>query len=189
MQPRQIGFLVDLSRCVGCGACEMACQHNHPDSPRGFRHMQKWSGSHREQAFLSMACNHCGSPECMRVCPFGCYEKKRDGVVTHNSAKCIGCGRCVGACPFQAPRILPLTGKVAKCDLCYERLQAGKQPLCVEACPMEALKLCDVGTQVVDWQDYPLVRYTQPSIRFIKARQPLCFWREDRINAADQEDN
>lgn len=180
MEPLQLGFQVDLYRCVGCRACEKACQHKNPDLPRAFRHVDEWAGDRREQGFLSMSCNHCTSPECMRVCPTGCYEKRRNGIVMHNSAKCIGCGRCVGACPFNAPRILPHTGKVAKCDMCRERLEAGKMPQCVEACPVEALRLCEMDEEYMNWQENPLVRCTQPSLKFIKAKQPICFWREDR---------
>jgi Fe-S-cluster-containing dehydrogenase component len=78
------------------------------------------------------------------------------------------------------PRILPHTGKVAKCDMCRDRLEEDKQPRCVEACPVEALRLCNVAGSGVNWRDYPLVRYTQPSLKVIEARQPQCFWREDR---------
>ena len=58
MEPQQLGFLVDLSRCVGCRACEKACHHKHPDLPQAFRHVDEWAGDRREQGFLSMSCNH-----------------------------------------------------------------------------------------------------------------------------------
>lgn len=177
MKLRQLGFSVDLSRCVGCRACELACQHKHPDTLQGYRRVRLLSEKSREQGFLTMACNHCVSPECMRVCPVGCYEKRRDGIVLHNSVKCIGCGRCVGACPFHAPVILPRTGKVDKCDFCWERLQAGKMPLCVEACPVEALGVCQIDCDAEIRRDNMVEQYTQPALKFIKGKEPICFWR------------
>ena len=180
MKPWQWGFWVDLSRCVGCRACEYACRHKHPDGPQGRRRVRQLAETNREHGFLTMACNHCASPECMRVCPTGCYEKRRDGIVVHDATKCIGCGRCVGACPFQAPAILPQTGKADKCDLCQELLQAGKKPLCVEACPLDALHIGPIDEKGL-WLDEPLWQYTQPAIRFFKGKEPICFWRRDVI--------
>lgn len=182
MRPHQLGFQVDLSRCVGCRACELACQYQHPGTPGGFRHLERLHADVRAQGLLSLACNHCAVPECLRVCPEHCYDKLRNGIVRHHSEKCVGCGRCVGACPFEAPRINPQTRKAEKCDLCADRQAAGQLPACVEACPVKALQLI-----VMDEEDgaeaglpgYPLLRYTQPSIRFIAARQPECFWRKE----------
>lgn len=178
MIPRQLGFQVDLARCVGCRACERACHHQHPDTVQGFRRVRQLDDGGRTQSFLTMACNHCESPECIRVCPANCYDKRRDGIVIHHSGYCTGCGRCVGACPFHAPQLIPRTDKADKCDLCHQRLEAGQRPHCVEACPMEALQVIEISGVTDAWADYPLTRYTQPSIRFIKARQPVCFWRK-----------
>ncbi|SFT83660.1 Fe-S-cluster-containing dehydrogenase component [Selenomonas sp. GACV-9] len=182
MQPHQIGFQVDLDRCVGCRACELACQHQHPESLAGFRHVERLHASVRVQGLLSLACNHCAAPECMRVCPEHCYDKLRNGIVRHHSESCVGCGRCVGACPFGAPRLNPRTQKAEKCDFCEDRLTRGQLPACVEACPVGALQLIELGELTEadkNLPDYPLIRYTQPSIRFVPARQPIRFLRKE----------
>lgn len=177
MKPQQFGFQVDLSRCVGCRACEMACDRQHPEMEKGFRHVEPLADGLRARGFLTLGCNHCASPECIRVCPEHCYDKLRNGVVIHHRERCIGCGRCVGACPFEAPRINEQTGKAEKCDFCFERLKEGKQPVCVEICSVGALKMIVLDDDMVDFADYPIVRYTRPSIRFVAARRPKCFWR------------
>ena len=118
---------------------------------------------------LSLGCNHCASPECIRVCPENCYDKLRNGIVVHHSEHCIGCGRCVGACPYGAPHLNAKTGKVEKCDFCRDRLKEGKQPMCVELCPVGALKLIPLDdAEPSGFLGDPLVRYTRPSMRFYR---------------------
>lgn len=179
MNPHQLGFEVDLSKCVGCRACEMACARQHSEAEKSFRHVERVGGGERPQGFLTLGCNHCASPECIRVCPENCYDKLRNGVVIQHSERCVGCGRCVGACPYEAPHINAKTGKAEKCDFCLDRLKEGKKPVCVELCPVGALKLITLNAEQIDFPGDPLVRYTRPSMRFIEAREPVCFWRKE----------
>ncbi len=101
-------------------------------------------------------CNHCDNPPCARVCPTQATWKREDGIVAMDWHRCIGCRYCMAACPygsrsfnFQDPRpyiskINPdfptrTKGVVEKCNLCSERLAAGRPPACVETCPEKAL--------------------------------------------------
>ncbi|WP_406676254.1 4Fe-4S dicluster domain-containing protein [Moorella sp. ACPs] len=138
-----LGFFLDLNRCLGCRACEGACQ-NWKGQGFSLRRVQAFTGQVKgrwQEYYLSLACNHCENPECFRVCPERTYNKRRDGIVLHNSGRCNGCNRCLRACPFAAPRYNLATGKVAKCDLCVERIDNGLAPACVEACPVKALQV------------------------------------------------
>jgi Fe-S-cluster-containing dehydrogenase component len=104
----------------------------------------------RERPVL-LLCNHCDNPPCVRVCPTQATFKREDGIVMMDYHRCIGCRYCMAACPFGSrsfnfrdPRPYIKTidlgyptrtkGVVEKCNFCEERLLAGKQPACVEAC-------------------------------------------------------
>jgi len=90
---------------------------------------------------LSLACHHCARPACLAGCPSAAYEKRPDGVVVHRDDRCIGCRYCEMACPFGAPQYDELRGIVKKCDLCAHRIDEGRLPACVAACPTGALAM------------------------------------------------
>lgn len=54
------------------------------------------------QAFITMSCNHCDDPQCLKVCPADTYTKREDGIVVQDHDKCIGCQMCIMACPYNA---------------------------------------------------------------------------------------
>lgn len=180
---KQLGFLMDLYRCIGCHSCATACRNEHRLG--NFRHRRVLTLANEKEnvfTFLSMSCNHCQNPACLAVCPQKCFKKRRDGVVIHAPLKCNGCGSCVGACPFGAPRINPQTGKVSKCNLCPQRLTQGLKPACVSACPTEALQVINLKEPPADRyvQAVPgldLARITKPSVRFNLPQAPINFWR------------
>jgi len=169
-----LGFLLDLSRCTGCGACEAACRREQGGiiTFRQVRRIENYRDGRLQIYFLSLACQHCEHPECFRVCPQRAYSKRRDGVVLHFPGRCNGCNSCVRACPFQAPRYNPATGKTDKCNLCENRRSAGLLPACVEACPVKALHLLDLGQGREDtWQRWieglkEVSLVTGPNLRF-----------------------
>ncbi len=118
--------------------------------PKGIRYRQVTATaltgtSAAVRPYLSMACNHCGDPVCKRVCPVNAYSKLDDGAVVQDHAKCIGCMRCVVACPYGAPQYNEANNKVEKCDLCQVRLVQGGLPACVEGCPTQALRFGDLA--------------------------------------------
>ena len=57
-----------------------------------------------------------------------------------DTKKCIGCGMCAKACPYDAPVLDAQAKKMRKCDGCLDRLSQSKAPLCVEACPQRAIE-------------------------------------------------
>ena len=95
-------------------------------------------------SFLSIACFHCQTPPCVSACPVSAISKREeDGIVIVDPEKCLGeqnCGLCKDACIYRIPQFNPARDfKMEKCDLCLDRLENGKQPICVDACPMHAL--------------------------------------------------
>jgi anaerobic dimethyl sulfoxide reductase subunit B (iron-sulfur subunit) len=138
------GFLLDLSRCTGCGSCSVACRIEN-DLPRGLSwrrvvsvNLPRWEGG--PTYHFSLACHHCESPPCAKACPTGALSKRPDGVVSLKSNLCIGCQYCSMACPFDAPAYYREAGVMTKCTLCAHRLDQFQDPACVDACPTRALR-------------------------------------------------
>jgi molybdopterin-containing oxidoreductase family iron-sulfur binding subunit len=165
------GMVVDLSKCCGCMSCDVACKREH-FTPPGVH----WSKvhiyetgtyPHTKLRSLPTLCMHCEEPACEKACPTGATSKRPDGVVTIDNDRCVGCGYCAMACPYEA-RVLNTTeprpyhephdftpfekigyfqklgpvehgkGVIEKCTFCLHRLEQDGQPACVEGCPADA---------------------------------------------------
>ena len=145
----QLGFYIDQSRCTGCYTCVVACKdwHDIPAGPVNWRRVvtaERGKYPNVFVAFISLSCLHCAQPACLSVCPVDAISKRReDCIVVVNQEACLGkqaCGLCKQACPYEAPQFgAEDDAVVQKCDLCLDRWQEGKQPVCVAACPMRAL--------------------------------------------------
>lgn len=152
----QLAFLVDTTRCIGCRTCEIACKDEHSLSvgPR-LRYVRDYAGGAWENDaaspglaiprgvfsyYVSISCNHCANPACVKACPTGAMGKNNEtGVVLNDKEKCIGCSSCIQACPYGAPQLVEEESLTHKCDFCTEIRAMGMAPACVEACPMRAL--------------------------------------------------
>lgn len=139
---KQYGFVVDVSRCTGCRTCAVACKdaHNLPVGLNLRRVLEEASGSWRQDRmtgawhqdvrawYVSIACNHCENPACVKVCPTKAhYKRAEDGLVVIDRDKCIGCGMCAQACPYGAPQLDEKARKMMKCDGCLDRLEKGRR--------------------------------------------------------------
>jgi len=146
----QLGFYFDQTRCVGCFTCAVACKDWH-DIPAGSANwmgvtcIEKGNFPNLFVAYLTRPCYHCEIPACVEACPVEAITKREeDGIVVVDREACLGEAACGGlcreACPYDAPQFRDQAeDKMEKCDLCLERWQQGKRPICVEACPMRAL--------------------------------------------------
>lgn len=101
-------MVIDLSKCVGCGACQIACKIENTVGQDVFYsyHETVESGEFpkAKYKYVPTMCNQCASAPCVRVCPTQSMHKQ-DGLTLHNDATCIGCGACVHACPYHWPTL------------------------------------------------------------------------------------
>lgn len=142
----QYRFHFDMTKCIGCKSCEVACseQNNNPakNSWRRVGEVEGGTFPNTQRLYLSMGCNHCAEPACMKGCPTQAYSKdEKTGIVLHDATVCIGCEYCIWNCPYSVPSFNEERGVVGKCDMCHGRLKDGDKPACVNACPAEALQI------------------------------------------------
>ena len=148
------GILVDTTKCTSCEKCVMACAAERQIKPeqvirekainnRGLSayrlsNIATISPGH----FARKSCMHCLEPSCVSACLVGGITKSPDGPVIYDPTKCIGCRYCMIACPFHIPKYEwdKNTPYMVKCDMCFERIEKGMLPACVDACPNGALK-------------------------------------------------
>ena len=153
--------LVDVTTCIGCKACEVACvewnrhpfrettfdntYQTMPTTEWNFWNLIKFNEHKREdgtQMWLMRKdqCMHCADPGCLRACPAdGAIVQYTNGIVDFNQENCIGCQYCVSGCPFNIPKFNASTKKVFKCTLCSDRVGVGLEPACIKACPTGCL--------------------------------------------------
>jgi formate dehydrogenase iron-sulfur subunit len=151
----QYRFHFDMTRCIGCRCCEVACNEQNGNSAevtwRRVGEIEGGSFPHVRRFHLSMACNHCLEPSCLEGCPTSAYTKLDNGIVKHNADSCIGCQYCTWNCPYGVPQYNPARRIVTKCHLCVDRIGGGNLPACVEACPVQAIQLEKVN--VAEWRE------------------------------------
>lgn len=167
------GFYINSAVCSGCKTCQVACKDKNDLHPgQVWRRIYEIEGGEWNDLngawekkpysyYLSVSCNHCSRPECVKACPTTAMHKTDDGVVMVDPDKCMGCGYCMWACPYDAPRPDPETGQMTKCDMCIDKILDGGKPSCVEACPMRAL---DFGTMDQLEEKYGTVREIFPLV-------------------------
>jgi len=157
------GFLVDTTKCIGCGGCMVACRSENdvPDgqfrtwveryvyfrdgrvevdmnakAPFSFDKAPNIDPALVEKSFfVPKLCNHCVNTPCIQVCPVGASFMTSEGVVLIDPQQCIGCAYCVQACPFGTRFINKRTQVADKCTWCYHRIKKGDKPACAERCP------------------------------------------------------
>ena len=145
----QLAFHFDQTRCIGCFTCVVACKdwHDVPAGPASWRRVSTLEkGKYPELfvAFLSTACYHCAQPSCLEACPVAAISKRDgDGIVVVDRETCLGrdkCNLCLEACPYDAPQFgAEDNAKMQMCNLCLDRWDEGKSPICVASCPTRAL--------------------------------------------------
>jgi anaerobic dimethyl sulfoxide reductase subunit B (iron-sulfur subunit) len=152
----QYAFSFDSGSCSGCKTCQVACKDkNDLEVGTLWRRVYEVSGGDwvkegntwTPDVFaynVSMSCNHCQDPICAEVCPTKAMHKREDGIVLIDESKCVGCGYCAWACPYDAPKLDDKKGKMTKCNFCYDDIDQGKGPACVEACPLRVLGFGDL---------------------------------------------
>ncbi len=175
---KQHGFFFTADNCIGCHACEAACSEKN-DNPahiafRSVGYVEGGSYPDYKRMNISMACNHCDDPVCLKGCPTRAYTKHAEyGAVLQDPETCFGCGYCTWVCPYNAPQLDPVKGQVSKCNMCVDRLEVGLKPACVSACIGNALDFGVIENIPENRQQakvsipgFPDPEITKPNIRF-----------------------
>lgn len=158
----EVAKLIDVSKCIGCKACQTACMEwndlrEEPgvnigvyDNPADltpdawtvmrFTEYDNTATGNLEWLIRKDGCMHCADPGCLKACPSpGAIVQYTNGIVDFHEENCIGCGYCVTGCPFDVPRISKKDNKAYKCTLCSDRVAVGLEPACVKTCPTGAI--------------------------------------------------
>ena len=179
---KQHGFYFNADNCIFCHACEAACAEKNNTPPHlsfrsvGFVEGGSWPNMRRLN--ISMACNHCDNPVCLKGCPTRAYTKFAEyGAVLQDPDICFGCGYCTWVCPYNAPQLDPVAGHVSKCNMCIDRLEVGLKPACAAACLGGALDFGIIETTPEGREQletripgFPDPSITHPNIRFQQKR-------------------
>lgn len=140
-----------IDKCIDCQACINACKRRHGKA------RMKMEGVTFDCVSLPNVCKFCKDPKCVKACRKEAMVKERDNVHV-DAEKCIGCGLCKKACPYDAIEIIDRKElerksflkkkkeetkkkkRAYKCDLCI----GFKCSACVEACPTRSLNRVEV---------------------------------------------
>ena len=149
-------MVIKTSMCTGCRTCSVACKMENLTLPGCDRTTMR---ERIDASWEIGICMQCEKPPCVPPCPVEATWKNGTGIAVVDQEKCIGCGKCIDACPYGARHMNPdkghfkkplayeivsrrakemhryhVAGKVDKCDWCLHRVKENRQPMCVEAC-------------------------------------------------------
>jgi len=191
---KQHGFFFTADNCIGCHACEAACSEKNDNPPhlafRSVGYVEGGSYPDYKRMNISMACNHCDDPVCLKGCPTKAYTKHAEyGAVLQDPETCFGCGYCTWVCPYNAPQLDPVKGQVSKCNMCVDRLEVGLKPACVSACVGNALDFGVIENTPENREQcktqipgFPDPEITHPNVRFQQTKDlPIEMSRTDSM--------
>lgn len=158
------GVLVDLTKCVGCGSCTVACkmwngfdfknpqtqefENAHGENVKldsntwtTIEHRKVQKDGQEIWRFVKRQCLHCKDPACLSVCFSNSFHITKEGAVQYDPELCVGCRYCMIACPFDIPmyeweKVMP---SIMKCQFCSSKIADGEAPACTGVCPTDAL--------------------------------------------------
>jgi formate dehydrogenase iron-sulfur subunit len=147
-----IAILTDVTRCIGCEECVVACKETNKtgeDAPWRWQRdpedlsSSRWTTIVRTAGrYVRLHCRHCLEPACASACPVGALARTSEGAVAYDASICLGCRYCMIACPFLMTRYewASAAPRIRKCILCIEKLRSGElsEPACTAACPTKA---------------------------------------------------
>ena len=149
---KRYAIVFDTKKCLNCKACTVACKIEN-GVPVGDDNYRIWvtelplQGTYPRlhQEFQPSQCQHCENAPCQKVCPTKATHTTPEGAVLVDYKKCILCKACMTACPYDARFVSEHHGSVEKCSLCMHRLEEGREPACVETCPVRVREFGDLN--------------------------------------------
>jgi anaerobic dimethyl sulfoxide reductase subunit B (iron-sulfur subunit) len=196
----QLSFYFEQKHCTGCSTCQIACKDKYDLlTTASFRKVYEIAGGTFKKSgfawepqvyafWISVSCNHCEKPACIKTCRTGALQKRaQDGIVMIDKQKCIGCQQCIKSCPYGAIQLNPQTKQAVKCDFCLDRLTVGKNPVCVDACPMRVLDYGPLSSLQEKYGDIrstsglPDAAITKPALIISPHRDALTVFGDKKI--------
>lgn len=148
-------MLYDATKCKGCHGCEYDCawENEMPDPviPEDESIIRKTDETHcsvvntyetsKGTVNIKNQCMHCTDPACVSACLTNAMKKTKEGPVTWDGDKCMGCRYCMVSCPFDVPKFEygSTNPRIVKCTMCFNLVKDGDMPTCAFNCPGEAL--------------------------------------------------
>jgi formate dehydrogenase iron-sulfur subunit len=150
-------FFIDTTLCTACRGCQVACKQWHDlpgDETTNFGSYQNPADLNfdtyklvrmREEVidgglrwlFFADQCRHCLEPPCQETAgePSAIFTDANTGAVLYTAVtRQLNADEIIESCPYNIPR-KSADGTLAKCDMCYDRVQNGLLPACVKVCP------------------------------------------------------
>lgn len=135
--------------CLGCHLCEYNCAYANSglsDMVKALKDKPIYPRIRVEgndKITYAVSCRHCDDPLCVKSCISGALDF-RDGAVTIDHDKCVGCLTCMLVCPYGAI-VRGEHGVVEKCELCLKNTSGS--PACVAGCPNRAIVYEEAKTE------------------------------------------
>jgi tetrathionate reductase subunit B len=149
-------FVIDVSHCPGCYACQLVCKDEHcgndwtpyakpqPDTGQFWIKIDehvRGTIPKVKMAYVPILCMHCADAPCIKACPVEAIYQRPDGLVVIDPKKCTGCQSCLDACPYGVIYYNEELNLAQKCTGCAHLLDRGWQvPRCVDVCFNGAIK-------------------------------------------------
>jgi polysulfide reductase chain B len=149
---KQLSIMVDMDRCIGCKTCVVACRNHHglvnhrSDMPGEIPYYIKVESQTEgtfpdlKEDFWVSPCKHCKTAPCATACESGAIRKDgQTGIVLIDKDKCTGAQKCIEKCPYGVIQFNKAKNYAHKCNMCFDRVIHGQEPVCVESCLTDAL--------------------------------------------------
>jgi len=191
---KDVRWVIDVTRCVGCYNCQIACKDEHVDNdwspyakpqPIIGQFWMKLNDTTRgtvpkvKVSFVPVPCQHCQNAPCMAAATNGAIYRRPDGLVVIDPVKAVGQTQLVASCPYGAIFWNDQLNLPQKCTGCAHLLDAGTFtiPRCVDSCPTQVMTFGEYSAlagsfdsaEVLhpEYNTNPRVRYVQLPKRFI----------------------
>ncbi|HHW07207.1 MAG TPA: 4Fe-4S binding protein [Clostridia bacterium] len=127
-------LFINQERCNGCGLCQALCSIKQKSACQPSQGLIRVQQHRRFLMGFTLTCRQCAEPACQAACLMECISREpMTGLVIRNLSKCLGCGACMVACPFDIPVLDPEREVFLTCNYC------DGDPVCLKACPRQAI--------------------------------------------------